>query len=88
MLFRSRLATNAVKDKVEAAEAKGATAQELLALIGAGRPKRGMLEGDLENGELEIGQITSLFRQQQTVAEVMTEIIEDYERISKMRYEW
>ncbi len=87
-LSPTRLATNAFKDKVEAAEAKGATAQELLALIGAGRPKRGMLEGDLENGELEIGQITSLFRQQQTVAEVMTEIIEDYERISKMRYEW
>lgn len=87
-LSPTRLATNTFKNQVEEAEARGASAEELLSMIGSGRPKKGILEGDLENGELEIGQITSLFRQQQSVAEVMTELIEDYARISKMRYEW
>lgn len=87
-LSPTRLATNTFKNQVEEAEARGATAEELLIMIGSGRPKKGILEGDLENGELEIGQITSLLRQQQTVAEVMTELVEDYDRISKMRYEW
>ena len=87
-LSPTRLATNTFKNQVEEAEARGATAEELLIMIGSGRPKKGILEGDLENGELEIGQITSLFRQQQSVAEVMSELIDDYNRISKMRYEW
>ncbi len=87
-LSPTRLATNTFKNQVEEAEARGASAEELLSMIGSGRPKKGILEGDLENGELEIGQITSLFRQQQSVTEVMTELIEDYARISKMRYEW
>lgn len=87
-LSPTRLANNSFKNLVEQAEAKGATASELLELIGSGRPKKGILEGDLENGELEIGQIASLFRQQQSVDEVMNELIEDYSRLSKMRYEW
>ena len=57
-------------------------------MIGTGRPKKGILEGDLENGELEIGQITSLFRQQQSVADVMQELTDEYMRITKMPYDW
>ncbi len=87
-LSPTRLAVNSFRDQIEKAEASGASADELLALIGCGRPKKGMFEGDLENGELEIGQVTSLLRHQQTVAEVMKELVAEYDRISKMRYEW
>ena len=86
-LSPTRLAANEFKTKVEEAEARGATAEELLQLIGSGRPKKGMLEGDLENGELEIGQITSLFRLPQSVAEVINDIMTDYNRLTKKSYE-
>ena len=49
-------------------------------LLGKGRAKKGIFEGDLEEGELEIGQVASLFRETQTVAEVMKEIIEDFRK--------
>ena len=86
-LSPTRLAANPFKTLVEEAEARGATADELLKLIGSGRPKKGMLEGDLENGELEIGQITALFRQQQTVEEVITDIIDDFVRVNKQEFD-
>ena len=86
-LSPTRLATNPFKKIIEEAEARGATAAELLELIGKGRARKGILEGDLENGELEIGQITALFRQQQTVAEVIKDIVEDFKRVSKLNFE-
>lgn len=86
-LSPTRLANNPFKTLIEEAEARGATADELLKLIGSGRPKKGILEGDLENGELEIGQITALFRQQQTVDEVITDIIDDFVRVNRQEFE-
>lgn len=63
---------------VEEAEARGASADELLALLGKGRAKKGIFEGDLHEGVLEIGQIASLFNKEQTVAEVMNELVNAY----------
>ena len=63
---------------IEEAEQKGASADELKALLGKGRAKKGIFEGDLYEGELEIGQAASQLRQLQTVDEVMKELIEDY----------
>lgn len=83
-----RLVTNHFRDAVEAAEASGASADEMRALLGKGRAKKGIFEGDLEEGELEIGQVAALFRQQQSVADVMDEVVGEYERLTKMRYEW
>lgn len=79
-LAPTRLVANKFRDAVETAENRGASAEELRELLGRGRAKKGIFEGDLEEGELEIGQVASLFRQQQSVAEVMKDLLEEYER--------
>ena len=71
------MVTNHFRDAVEEAEARGASADELRELLGRGRAKKGIFEGDLEEGELEIGQVAALFRQQQSVAEVMKELTKE-----------
>ncbi len=84
----TRLVKGAFATEVEEAEARGASVDELRTLLGKGRAKKGIFEGNLEEGELEIGQIASLFREEQSVEEVMQELISDFhagiERISKL----
>lgn len=77
-----RLVRNNFRDAVEAAEAIGATEEELRLLLTHGRAKRGIFYGDLEEGELEIGQASSLLygKSIETVAEIMQELTEGYER--------
>lgn len=58
-----RLLRNTFYDQVKEAEAKGATEEELRNLLGRGRAKKGMFEGDLDQGELEIGQVSALFNE-------------------------
>ena len=67
---------------VTAAEAVGATEEELRILLSKGRAKRGIFEGDLEEGELEIGQASALLNEKgiQTAAEVMDELVTGYQR--------
>lgn len=77
-LSPTRLVVNAFRDAVEMAEARGASADELRELLGRGRAKKGMFEGDLDEGELEIGQVAALFREHQTVADVMKNLLLDY----------
>jgi enoyl-[acyl-carrier protein] reductase II len=48
---------------VQEAEQRGAGSEELLQLLGRGRAKKGMFEGDLENGELEIGQVSAMLHE-------------------------
>ena len=74
----TRLVKNEFFNEVEEAENRGASADELKELLGRGRAKRGIFEGDMADGELEIGQIASLFREIQSVEEVMKEIIDEY----------
>lgn len=83
-LAPTRLAKNEFFRQVEEAELRGAPAGEMRELLGKGRAKKGIFEGDLEAGELEIGQIASLFREEQTVAEVMDELIGEF-RIARER---
>ncbi|WP_294591474.1 nitronate monooxygenase [uncultured Bacteroides sp.] len=80
-----RLVRNNFRDAVEAAESVGASDEELRILLGRGRAKRGIFEGDLEEGELEIGQVSSLLYGKgiQSVAAVMQELIEEYTRALK-----
>jgi len=61
-LMPVRLLKNQFFNQVEAAEQAGASKENLLELLGKGRAKKGMLEGDLNEGELEIGQVSSLIR--------------------------
>lgn len=79
-LAPTRLAKGDFKTAVEEAEAQGASADEMRALLGKGRAKKGMFEGNLEEGELEIGQVAALFRKERTVSEVMAELVADYRK--------
>lgn len=79
-LSPTRLVKGDFKAAVEEAEASGASVDEMRALLGKGRAKKGMFEGDLKEGELEIGQVAALFRKEQTVAEVMEELIAGYNK--------
>ncbi|MEG1749826.1 MAG: nitronate monooxygenase [Tannerellaceae bacterium] len=77
-LSPARLAKGRFADAVEMAEARGASADELRQLLGRGRAKKGIFEGDMEEGELEIGQASALLRNRQTAAEVIEEMMADY----------
>ena len=81
-LAPTRLVKGKFLDAVSAAEASGATEEQLRELLGKGRAKRGIFEGDLDEGELEIGQIASLLRGRgiQPVAEVMEELVQAYKK--------
>ena len=79
-LSPTRLVKGEFTTAVEEAEARGASAEELKELLGKGRSKKGIFEGNLQEGELEIGQVASLFREMQTVSEVMKEIMEDFRK--------
>ena len=70
-LSPTRLVKGDFTTAVEEAEARGASVEEMKELLGKGRAKKGIFEGNLQEGELEIGQVASLFRESQTVAEVM-----------------
>lgn len=83
-----RLVKNNFRDAVEKAENNGASADELRALLGKGRAKKGIFEGDLEEGELEIGQASAIISRQQSVAEVMHELVEAYEQQLKKDWSW
>lgn len=78
-LAPTRLVTNTFQKAVETAESNGASVEELKELLGKGRAKRGIFEGDMEEGELEIGQVAALFHNRQTVEEVMNELVNGFE---------
>ncbi len=74
-----RLVKNHFFEQVNAMEQSGATAAELKELLGKGRAKRGMFEGDLENGELEIGQVSAQIKNVLSVKQIMKNIISEYQ---------
>ena len=77
-----RLLHNPFAAAVRVAEARGASPEELAALLGRGRAKRGMFEGDLEEGELEIGQVSALLDGLPTAGEVVRTLVSDYRRLT------
>lgn len=77
-LAPTRLVRSEFLNQVLAAETAGASVDELKALLGKGRAKKGIFEGDLQEGELEIGQIASTLHQMQPVAEIMQDLIKGY----------
>lgn len=74
-----RLLRNPFFDKVQSAYNQSATVDDLKQLLGRGRAKKGMFEGDLEEGELEIGQVSARFHRVQPAAEIVQEIITEFE---------
>lgn len=73
-----RLVKNKFFERVQEAQLKGASVEELKLLLGRGRAKKGMFEGDMDEGELEIGQVSAMISNLQSVEEVILEIINDY----------
>ncbi|MCW3076019.1 MAG: 2-nitropropane dioxygenase-like enzyme [Bacteroidetes bacterium] len=73
-----RLLKNKFFTEVDAAEKRGATQDELSQLLGRARAKKGMFEGDLEEGELEIGQISSAIKTIIPAGEVVNEIYSEF----------
>lgn len=78
-LSPTRLVKSKFLDQVLAAETAGASVEELKALLGKGRAKKGMFEGNLEEGELELGQIVSSIRSIKNVEEIMKDLVEGYQ---------
>ena len=75
-----RLLKNKFYDQVRDLESRCAPESELIELLGRGRAKKGMLEGDLIEGELEIGQVSSEVNSIQTVSECVEDLLSSYEK--------
>lgn len=78
-----RLLKNPFFEKVNELEKRGASSEELSTLLGRGRAKKGMFEGDLTEGELEIGQVSGGIDKIQSVKEVIDEIVSEYNQVIK-----
>jgi enoyl-[acyl-carrier protein] reductase II len=73
-----RLVKNHFFEQVNNAEQRGATVEELRELLGKGRAKKGIFEGDLENGELEIGQVSAQINDILPVEMIMKDLISEF----------
>ena len=74
-----RMIKNKFFNQIQEAENKGASAEELKAILGRARAKKGMFEGDLEEGELEIGQVSAMLKEIKPVKKIVDEIILEYD---------
>jgi enoyl-[acyl-carrier protein] reductase II len=78
-----RMVKNGFYRQVQEAENRGASLEELSALLGNRRAKRGIFEGDLEAGELEIGQVAAAIRKVESAAEILKDIWDGYSALKK-----
>jgi len=78
-----RLIKNKFWEDITAAEASGASAAVLEKMLGRARAKKGMFEGDLEEGELEIGQISGYINQIKPAATIVEEIVDEFNQESE-----
>lgn len=83
-----RLVKNDFQKRVQEAEDRGASIDELVQILGRARAKKGMYEGDLNEGELEIGQIASFIKEVKPAADIVNEIWTDFlqakEQVAKL----
>ena len=75
-----RLIKNDFYQQIQKAYSANASVEELKILLGKGRAKKGMFEGDVKNGELEIGQVSGSINQILPVADIMSQIIDDFKK--------
>jgi len=78
-----RLIKNKFWQDIRTAEERGANSEELKSLLGRGRAKKGMYEGDIDEGELEIGQVSALIENIKPAGEILQEIISDFEEAKR-----
>lgn len=74
----TRLVKSDFLDQVLKAEAEGASIEDLKQLLGRGRAKKGMFEGNLREGELEIGQIASTIHEMKSAKDIIEELVDEY----------
>jgi enoyl-[acyl-carrier protein] reductase II len=78
-----RLIRNRFFESVRAAQERGASPEELKEILGRARAKKGMFEGDLDEGELEIGQVSGALDKIMPAADIVKEIWEEFEATRK-----
>ncbi|WP_372945636.1 NAD(P)H-dependent flavin oxidoreductase [Muriicola sp.] len=78
-----RMLKNGFYQQVQEAYSRCATPEELRELLGRARAKRGMFEGDLEEGELEIGQVSAIIHEIKPAARIVREMMEEFEAARK-----
>ena len=78
-----RLLKNDFYKAVQDAYAKGASIEELKEVLGRARAKKGMFEGDLQEGELEIGQVSALIESIKPAAQIVEELVVEFENAKK-----
>jgi len=74
-----RMMKNKFYNQIQEAYANDANKEDLRILLGRGRAKIGMFEGDMEEGELEVGQVSAMINKIMPVAEIIKEITDEYE---------
>ena len=79
-----RLVKNEFYGKVAKAYEDGASKEELTELLGRGRAKKGMFQGDLKDGELEVGQVSAFIQNIKSAEEVVAEVIEEYFQVKDL----
>ncbi|MGI9526063.1 MAG: NAD(P)H-dependent flavin oxidoreductase, partial [Weeksellaceae bacterium] len=79
-----RLYKNEFWQKVDEAQQRGASIEELTTLLGRGRAKKGMFEGDLADGEIEFGQSSALIDEIKSAHEVVHDLIAEFNEIKKL----
>ncbi len=82
-LAPTRLIKNEFYDQVKELEDRGASPEELRELLGRARAKKGIFEGDLVEGELEIGQIASIVKEIEPAGQVVEEIIQEFNQVAE-----
>ena len=83
LISPTRLIKNALCNRILEAEKAGTTVEELRSILGQAATKRGIFEGDIDNGGLEIGQIASAIKDIRPVKEVIEQLLEDFEKAKK-----
>ena len=83
-----RLLENPFYEKVKEAEASGADKTILAELLGKGRAKKGMFEGDITEGELEIGQVSAMINEIKPVSRIINELIQEFNQTAEKTRQW
>lgn len=78
-----RLLNNPFAQEIQAIYERHGTPEELAAHLGRGRAKKGMFEGDLDSGELEVGQVSAMIRSVKPAGEIVNEMIEEFNRAAQ-----
>ncbi len=82
-LIPVRLIRNKFFREIDAAEKRGASIEELTGILGRGRAKKAMFDGDIDDGEMEIGQVSAQINSVQPVSEIFNEILSGYREIKE-----